>query len=189
MMKYFQKVDVPEGESGDWKVERYTVTAKDLMITNMRIMFAPGMAHRTIDPGTYTKLTCRGRIVMTDTKAEIYENYEPVFQAKGDVLLNGLGLGVVLLALLNKPDVNDITVVEKSKDVLDLVGPHYQCPRVKFIHADARQWRPAKGTRFSVVWHDIWNDICEDNLDEMKFLHRAYGRRCDWQGSWSRKYL
>ena len=188
-MNYFQKVDVPEGTSGVWKVERYTLTADDLMIPNMRLMLEPGMSRRVMDPGNYTRLTRRNHIVMTDTPAEFYENYEPVLRAKGDVLLNGLGLGVVLAALLNKLDVNDITVIEKSKDVLDLVSPHYQCSRVQFIHADARKWRPVKGKRFSVVWHDIWNDICGDNLEEMKALHRSYGRRCDWQGSWSREYL
>ena len=37
--------------------------------------------------------------------------------------------------------------------------------------------------------HDIWDDICLDNLETMATLHRKYGRRCDWQGSWKRDWL
>ena len=43
-----------------------------------------------------------------------------------------------------------------------------------------------RDTRYDVVWHDIWDNICADNLPEMHRLHRRYGRRCDWQGSWAR---
>jgi hypothetical protein len=48
------------------------------------------------------------------------------------------------------------------------------------------EYRPDAGARFGAIWHDIWDSICEDNLDQMKTLHRRYGRRCDWQGSWGR---
>lgn len=188
MPRHFQKVTVPEGVSGDWQVEHFTVSAKDLEFTNLRIMLTPGMGHRVIDPGTYTRLTRRSAIVMTDTSAEMIEHTNPVRMADGDVLLNGLGLGVVLTALLNKKS-GHITVIERSQNVLDLISPHYTDSRVTFIHADALEWRPEKGTRYSVVWHDIWDDICGDNLKDMHRLHRAYGKRCDWQGSWSREYL
>ncbi len=33
------KVDVPEGESGDWKIERFTVSDKDISIHNIRCSF------------------------------------------------------------------------------------------------------------------------------------------------------
>ena len=50
---------------------------------------------------------------------------------------------------------------------------------------DALQFMP-RGMKFTVVWHDIWNHICSDNLPDMHKLHRKYGRRTDWQGSWAR---
>jgi hypothetical protein len=39
------------------------------------------------------------------------------------------------------------------------------------------------------VWHDIWLDLCTDNLEGMGKLHRKYGRRTDWQGSWEKDRL
>ena len=58
--------------------------------------------------------------------------------------------------------------------------------KLNIICADALEWKPPKGTRYNAVWHDIWDNICGDNLDDMKKLHRKYGRRTNWQGSWCR---
>ena len=72
--------------------------------------------------------------------------------------------------------------------MIDLVGPSFSHDdRVNIICADAFEWRPPKGVRYNAVWHDIWDDICTDNLPEMTRLHRKYGRRADWQGSWCRE--
>jgi hypothetical protein len=35
----------------------------------------------------------------------------------------------------------------------------------------------SKGKRYDMVWHDIWDDICSDNLEGMAKLHRKYGDR------------
>jgi spermidine synthase len=94
---------------------------------------------------------------------------------------------MVLNAALRKPEVEHVTVVEQSEDVIKLVASHYEGPRVTIVHADAMTYQPPTGAKFGAVWHDIWDDICADNLDEMKILHRRYGRRTVWQGSWARE--
>jgi spermidine synthase len=110
-----------------------------------------------------------------------------IYKAEGHVLINGLGLGVCLKAVLEKKEVIKVTVIEKSEDVIKLVAPSFQDDRVEIINADAFEYKPPKGVVYDVVWHDIWQDICTDNLEQMKKLHRKYGRKCKWQGSWSRK--
>lgn len=178
-----KKVSVPTGSSGDWKVEKFTVSPEQAMWHNIR---AGG---RGILPGDYTMLRCRSTVVMSDTQAEMMDHYEPVRRAKGNILINGLGLGLVLLNCMLKEGVDHITVVERSKDVISLVAPHYMstyADRLTIIHADTFTYKPAKGTRYGMVWHDIWPDICADNYDGMKKLHRRYGRYSDWQGSWCR---
>jgi spermidine synthase len=112
-----------------------------------------------------------------------------VSAAQGHVLFNGLGLGMVLQACMEKEKVEKATVIELSQDVIDLVAPHYKAmygDRVDIIKADAMAWSPPKGTRYGMVWHDIWTYICGDNYEQMKTLHRRYGSRSDWQGSWCR---
>lgn len=183
-------VDVPEGESGPWNVERFTVSDDDIRLHNMRCMFSPGMGHRTMEAGTFTRLTCGSTVVMSDTRAEKLDHMAPVRKASGVILINGLGIGMVLNASLLKPNVERAFVVEKSEDVIHLCADHYQRKfpgRVEIIHDDALEFMPPKGIRFGAVWHDIWNHICSDNLESMKRLHRKYGRRADWQGSWCRE--
>lgn len=186
-----RKVDVPEGTSGEWAVERFTISKKDAEWYNMRSLFASG-PNRPVSPGTYTRLTRLGDVVMSDTPAELADHRGPIRMAHGHCLVNGLGLGVVVRALLDHPDVARVTVVEIDPDVMALVAPHYQArygDRLEIVRANALTYVPSKGARFGVVWHDIWPTICADNLDEMKLLHRRYGRRCDWQGSWGRDLL
>jgi hypothetical protein len=185
------KVDVPEGKSGDWEIKKFTVTDKDVSLFNTRCMFSPGMGSRTMIAGDYTKLTRNGQTIMSDTRAEISDHFSFLFKAKGHVLINGLGLGWIVEALLRKKEVKTIVVIEKSKDVIDLVKQHYydKCPKNKsliIVHADAFEYKPQKGQRFDAVWHDIWDSICGDNIEDMKKLHRKYGRKTDWQGSWCR---
>jgi spermidine synthase len=123
---------------------------------------------------------------MSDTPAEMRDHWEAVYHAKGSCLLNGLGIGMVLKNILLEPEVTDVTVVEISQDLIDIVSPHYPDPRVTFVCADALLYAPPKGKRFGMVWHDIWDDICADNLPIMEKLHRKYGKRTDWQGSWAK---
>jgi spermidine synthase len=126
---------------------------------------------------------------MSDTDAELRDLSAIAYSATGHVLLNGLGLGVVLQACLAKSEVTKVTVIEVDADVIELVARHYEDPRVKIIHADALTYRPPKGTRYGAVWHDIWDGSCSDNLEQMKLLHRRYGRLTDWQGSWGRHLI
>ena len=188
------KVDVPVGESGEWKVEKFKVEEKDVELQNMRAAFHPSERCRMVPVGEYTRLI-RGSgifrdVIMSDTPAEIMDHLDFIREARGKVLINGLGLGVALNAILQKPEVEQVTVIEISEDVVKLVGQHYMDKaksKLKIILADALTWRPEKGERFDVVWHDIWDNICSDNLESMKKLHRSYGRKCDWQGSWGKE--
>ncbi len=177
---------IPEGRSGEWSVERFVVSDADAKFHNFRCAFQPGMSHRMLDPGSYTQLRYNRQIVMSDTPAEIFDLYEVQQQARGHILLNGLGLGLALQMVLDKPEVLTVTIIEISSDVIALISPSFEDPRVQIIEADAYKWQPPKKCIYDVVWHDIWSGICFDNLVGMKRLHRRYGRRSRWQGSWCR---
>lgn len=177
------QVNVPEGVSGEWRVEKFSISPTESMVS----MFSYGS--RAPSPGTYTRLMHNNTVVMSDTPAERADHYAAVRYATGHVLINGLGLGMVLLNCMVKPEVERATVIEYSQDVIALVAPHYKekfGDKIEIIHADALEWKPPKGVRYGMVWHDIWTYICTDNYDDMKLLHRRYGRKADWQGSWSR---
>jgi len=192
MEKY--KVGLPEGQQGNWCVERFTVSKDDAKFDALRsIVKGHG---RCVPSGTYTRLTRNGSFmnntIMSDTPDEIRDHLAPIHRATGHCLINGLGLGVVLQAMLEKPEVEHVTVVEIAPEVIALVAPHYQQiygDRLTVIQANALEYKPPKGQRYNVAWHDIWDNLCTDNLSEIHTLHRKYGWRCDWQGSWCRELL
>lgn len=184
------KVSVPEGQSGDWAVQRFTVSKEASEIDRFRAVMH-GSA-RFCPPGTYTRLIHGGHTIMSDTPDEMRDFTGFLWHARGNVLINGLGLGACLQACLYRSDVQHATVVEISPDVIALVAEHYRKmfgDRVTIIEGNAFTWNPPKGVIYDAVWHDIWADIDEDNLPEMHRLHRRYARRARWQGSWSRGIL
>lgn len=179
----FKLVDVPEGKSGDWEVARFETDPFHLAIHNLT------QPLRRMEPGTYTRLTHRGDVVMSDTPAELRDLYPLCRHLKGQMLFHGLGLGVAIQGALDQSAVSHVTVVEISQCVIALVGEHYlrrYGDRLRIINADAFTWQPPKGIRYDAVWHDIWPTICGDHWPEMNTLHRRYGCRCEWQGAWCR---
>lgn len=180
-------VTVPDGVSGNWSVQTFTISEADAKFENMRASFHPGS--RYVYPGTYKRLMRGNKCIMSNTHSEISDCFSFLLKAHGNILINGLGLGVVLTHLLNQEKVKHITVIEKSNDVINLVASHFlPNDKLEIINANCFEYKPPKGTRYNFVWHDIWDDICTDNLKEMEKLHRKYGKRCDWQDSWC-KYL
>jgi len=180
---------IPEGVIGDWRVEHFVVTEKDVERQRNNLHYSFTNRGRYVPAGTYTRLKFRNTIVMSDTPDEIRDCMDAIKRARGNCLVNGLGLGVVVEAMLMKPEVQHVTVIEIAPAVLQLVGTHLKKRfgrRLTLIQADALTWQPPKGAKYEVVWHDIWNNICSDNLPAMHKLHRKYGRRAVWQGSWQR---
>lgn len=180
------EINIPDGTSGDWEIETKIVTKGDAKLSLLRgIISGSG---RYSPAGTYKGLLYKGDVVMSNTPDEISDHYPLYWNASGQILINGLGLGMCIEMIIDKVDF--ITVVEISEDVIKLVSPYYKDnPKVEIVHADAFEYKPKKGIRFNAVWHDIWPTICTDNLPEMARLHRKYGRLTDWQGSWMKPYL
>jgi len=173
------KVELPEMTKGEWKVEKFTVDRTD---------FHSLIHGRAVPVGeTFTRLTRNGNLVMSDTPAEMNDHYMAVRFAQKHCLLNGLGLGMVLKNILLSEIVTKVTVIEISQDLIDLILPYYQDSRIEFVCTNAFDYQPPKGIMYGMVWHDIWDDICTDNLPEMERLHRKYGRRAVWQGSWGKE--
>lgn len=178
------KVDMsflPDGVSGNWRIETFEVPKEDF--SQIISMLKTG---RGVAAGIYKRLKRDETVVMSNTPDEIRDFSHFTRHANGSVLINGLGLGCVVKVLLDKPEITKITVIEKSRDVINLVLPHFNDNRLNVIHADAFEYVPPKSERFDAVWHDIWDYICADNLKEMSTLHRKYSRKAEWQDSWAK---
>lgn len=196
-MNYLQyKVDVPAGEKGSWVVEKFEITPEGAARFNLMERYNNhGLGYRGVEVGSYTRL-CNKKIgwnhglVMSDTPAEVSDHFRAIEKAEGQVLITGLGLGVVLNACLMNPKVEHCTVVEIEPDIIALVAPHYQKKwgdRLTIVNEDAFKYQPPKGIKYSMIWHDIWTDICADNYNDMKILkarYRPFKKIGGWQGCW-----
>lgn len=137
-------------------------------------------------PGIYRRLSRNQTTVMSTTPMEKRTHWEIRTKAHGHVLINGLGLGCILNELVKKKEVTRITVVELDADLIALVAPYFKSRKVEIVQANALTYEPPKGMMYGAVWHDIWDDVDKDNLAQMRQLHRKYGKRTEWQGSWAR---
>ncbi len=193
------QVTVPDGERGEWRVSKFTVTEAQSKFDALRGAIK---GHgRFCRPGTFTSLSRNGYLVMSDTDNERRDHLAPIYFFRpgsdfvpGRLLLSGLGLGMILNAALLRPDLFAfMEVVERERDVIDLVHPHYLKTfgpdRFVIHHADIFEWRLPKEARWDYAWHDIWPDLCTDYLPEMTRLKRKFSRRIRSQGCWSQHLL
>ena len=132
----------------------------------------------------YIRLKKTGEgIMMSDTPMERNTNRDFIQKANGDVIIFGLGLGLVIIPLLKKENVKSILVVELYQDLIDLVEPilkKYDTEnKLSIIQGDCFEIHKSipKEQKFDCVYGDIWIEICEDNYDEMKVLTRNWKNR------------
>jgi hypothetical protein len=185
---------VEPASQGDWTIS--TFNADDNELASMMMQMKSGRG-RLREGETYTRLDYRNGVVMSDTPDELRDCMPILLHGTGRVLVNGLGLGCVLKGLLAKAEVEHIDVVEIDPDVIALTGHYFEGDRCTIHEGDAFTFDWPKGTRWDAVWHDVWPDLCVDNLSDehdanpgtYAKLHRRFGRRCDWQGSWGFEWL
>lgn len=183
------------GQLGNVKLERLTVSKSEEEFSRIRAVVTQGR-ETPVRAGEYMQLTVGSTLMMTDTQMEQQTNMGVVRQARGQVLIAGLGIGLILLPILAKPEVTSVTVIEKYEHVVNLVAPALMSQpggeKLTCIHADIFDWKPARGTRWDTIYFDIWPNICESDLEEQDELHayfkkhRAVG---GWMGSWQRENL
>ena len=182
------KVNIPEGKIGEWSIKKFTGDhttiynqAHDQETT--RLYHNDNEAY---DEYTFLIHDVYGPI-MQDTMSE-YREHEALWSgATGDVLIAGLGIGFVNQKLIDNPNVTSITIVEKNKDVIDLVWPY--CPKNQsftLVHADIETWTPPQRSHWNYAWFDSWGGDNQMNLtDYQQFITNKYQPYCDSIGVWN----
>ncbi len=183
------------GQLGNVKLEHVEISGEMSLWTAVRAA-VKSSSDPYVPPGRYCHLIVGQRLMMSDTPMEKRSNRQVVHQAHGDVLIAGLGIGMILLPILSKPEVKSVTVVEKYEGVVNLVAPAILAQpggeKLTVVHGDIHEWRPTAGTKFDTLYFDIWPAINEDNLKEMSELHSAFRKHRrvgGWMDSWMRAEL
>lgn len=149
----------------------------------------------------YVRLIKKGKgVMMSDTPMERNTNRNFIKKANGDVLIFGLGLGTIILPLLDATEVKSITVVELYQDLIDVVYPilkrRDKSNKLTVVQGDCFEYHNVLPKKmFDCVYGDIWISICVDNYDEMKLLTKNWKYRINRNNSdcfidhWCKKYL
>lgn len=180
---------IPTGEKGCARIEHFSVSQEESDVTKLRMMFS---GEEMVPPGRYCKLMVNNYNMMSDTPSEQHTNRDFVRSAKGEVLVAGLGIGLVLVPLLKREDIISVTVIEKHREVIDLVGPHLKHEKLILIRGDIFTWKPRPGTLWDTIYFDIWSDCNVENLEEITKLKRRFGRRKNpggRMGAWQEHHL
>lgn len=121
-----------------------------------------------VTPGKYVRFVLDGQVMMSDTFMERQTNINAL-SATGDILIAGLGIGMVPFQLLSKGDVSSITIVENNANLIEAVKPildkYDYANKVTIIHDDI--WKFTKpGKSYDYIWLDIWYTMDEDIYEE-----------------------
>lgn len=100
---------------------------------------------------------------------EMYGSYELAY---GDVLISGLGFGVLPTWLLSKNEINSITIIEKNREVIDIFNQFNRFPsKVKIIESDMNSFKTTR--RFNCILLDHYEKESDDKqIQSMSMIYK-----------------
>lgn len=157
---YDNILSIPAGTRGAFTVEHVAHPAGhvfSLATARTRIMGGHAGGRVSYDhPTTWHRLTEENRVWMSDYPIEQAQHDRELAGVRhGRVLIGGLGLGYAATILSRRGGVREVVIVEKARDVVDLVAPH-------LVADDA-----AARAKLTIVCADLF-----DYLRELPACHR-----------------
>lgn len=181
----FNPLLLKTGQSGDFEIKEIVHPAGTTLETsNLRTALFGGQPQQKItyeEETTWHSLREDGGIWMTDLPIEQAQHLECLDNMRGRVLIGGLGLGLAVTLLQDTAD--EIVVIEKSLDVINLVGPSLP-GWVEVINADLmtwkEEWRRTDELEFDNAFFDIWQSDGERTFHTVvKPLRQLYDNVAD----------
>ncbi len=169
---YLRQVRAVPGHVGGFDLVEETVAPMELFV---RDDFAVDQAGRVLpqlgwfaEPFTFPAVRENGRVWMTVTPNEINTMRPCVQKSRGNVLTFGLGLGYYAFHALLRPEVERVTVVERSEEVIRLFEerllPFFPKDKeLRILRDDAFAFaaRPGALQSFDTVFTDLWHDVAD----------------------------
>ncbi len=169
---YYKNIKIENVKDGDWELRLETYPAyRAVICDDMQLL--PG--YLELPPlGFFTEdfhfpaVLEGGNEWMTLTPVDLDTSDEAIAAAHGRVVTFGLGLGYYAYMCSEKKDVESITVIEKSPDVISLfkkhILPQFSNPdKVRIICADAFAYaeKDMPAEKYDVAFVDTWRDASD----------------------------
>ena len=182
---YYQNIHFPNVTSGAWELKTETYppfrlfTSDDLFVCDGYTEI-PQIGFFDV-PFSFPAVLENGNEWMTLSPVDLDTSDEAIRAAHGNVVTFGLGLGYYAYRVSEKKEVQSVTVVEKSPDVIKLFQT-YLLPqfsnqsKIHIVKADAFEYakQQLSEKHFDIAFVDTWRDA-SDGLDmyiRMKCLER-----------------
>lgn len=183
---YFRNIKIKEQTRGKWKLTTGTLRPleafvfRDFLVTGDRRMIPQvGFFNEAY---SFPAVLEDGREWMTLQPNEMTTTAPAVRAAHGRVLTFGLGLGYFAYHASEKENVESVTVVDISADVIDLFEsqilpqfPHRE--KIRLVCEDAFSFADSKlAGNFDFVFADIWHDAGDGK--ELYLRMKEYEKKC-----------
>jgi hypothetical protein len=167
-------INIPPNKVGKWEIRHKVFPAGSTIdvISSREAIFNRVMGKKRKRPTTallvssvkFHQLLEDGGIWMSDIPQEQESHKHVVKKCKGSVLIGGLGIGYVTKMLDLKESVTSIKVIEKSKEVIELVWKHLKTTKAEIVEADLFDYLKYTKDKFDWAYYDIWAPTGEDVL-------------------------
>ena len=166
---YYKNISFPKGMVGNWSFETRVCKPYEAFVYDDPMIFPDGKILPRIGffdvEYPFPAVLENGREWMTLMPNETNTTKPALDSATGKVLTFGLGLGYFTYMAAIDPDVQSVTVVERSSDVIELFSkfilPQFPDPqKVEIVQADAFDFAQnrMKDGAYDSVFVDIWHD-------------------------------
>jgi len=169
---YYQNIKVPETKSSSWYFKYDTLEAYEgFMYQDLEVVPQENYAEHSklgffTKPFKYLSVTQGDEIWMCITPHEIETMEKSIEEARGNVLVFGLGLGYFPYMISSKTNVRSITIIEKDKNAIELFTKHILPQfrfkdKIKIVESDAFEYLKNNdiSSNFNYSFVDLWHNV------------------------------
>ena len=169
---YYKNIKLDNLKDGSWEIKieeykPYQAVICDDMIINEDFSEVPPLGFFT-ESFSFPAILENGNEWMTLTPVDLDTCEEAIAAARGRVVTFGLGLGYYAYMVAQKEDVESVTVVELSADVIKLFKTHIlpkmeNGHKIRIVNADAFEYaeKLMPGENFDLAFVDTWRDASD----------------------------
>jgi hypothetical protein len=175
---YANQLSIPEGKSGDLaiKYKRKPAGWQAALVTGRTALFGQHKSGAVTFPEAtvWHDLLEKGSRWTTDYPIEQFQQRKQTEGFTDSVLVGGLGVGFIASDLARREEIYQVTVVERSQDVINLVWPHLLRgepglrDKLEIVNADLFSYLEKEETQsneyFDFGFFDIWRGDSEDTF-------------------------
>ncbi len=169
---YYKNIPLSDIKNGNWEIRIEKYSAYQAVICDDMMIFddfseVPPLGFFS-EEFSFPAILEDGNEWMTLTPVDLDTCERAIEAAHGKVVTFGLGLGYYAYMVSEKPEVESITVVELSSEVIKLFTEHIlpKMPnrhKIKIVNADAFKYAEEQmpGEKFDLAFVDTWRDASD----------------------------